>query len=82
MAACFPHPPVGAEAFAACEPVYEELPGWQESTVGVRCYQDLPANARAYLQYIETVTETPIHIISTGPDRRDTIILQDPFSAS
>jgi adenylosuccinate synthase len=73
-------PPVGAEAFATCEPVYEEMPGWQESTVGLRRYQDLPVNAQNYLKRIESITETPIAIISTGPDRADTMILNDPFS--
>jgi len=70
---------VGAEAFADCKPVYEEMPGWSESTVGVKRYDDLPANARAYLKRIEEITETPIAIISTGPDRNETIVLQNPF---
>lgn len=73
-------PPVGAEAFARCEPIYQELPGWQESTVGVRYYENLPGNARRYLRRIEEISETPIAIISTGPDRADTILLQDPFA--
>jgi adenylosuccinate synthase len=73
-------PPVGAEAFATCEPVYEEMPGWKESTLGLRRYQDLPSNAQAYLKRIEAITETPIVIISTGPDRADTMILKDLFS--
>ena len=72
-------PPVGAEAFADCKPIYEEMPGWSESTVGVKRYDDLPANARAYLKRIEEITETPIAIISTGPDRNETIVLQNPF---
>jgi adenylosuccinate synthase len=73
-------PPIGAEAIANCEPVYEELSGWKESTVGVRQYEDLPVNARDYLARIEDVVGTPVDIISTGPDRRDTIILKDPFA--
>ena len=73
-------PPVGAEEFATCTPIYEELPGWRESTVGMRRYEDLPRNARTYLQRIEEITGIPIDIISTGPDRLDTIMLQDPFS--
>ena len=72
-------PPIGAEAFEACEPVYEEMPGWSESTVGIKNYDELPANARAYLKRIEEVTGTPIDIISTGPDRAETIILNHPF---
>jgi adenylosuccinate synthase len=69
-----------AEALLACEPVYEEMPGWKESTLGARRYEDLPANARAYLERIAGVLGTPIDIISTGADRADTIILRDPFA--
>ncbi len=72
-------PPVGAEAFATCEPIYEEVPGWKESTVGVREYDKLPPNAKSYLQRIEEVVGCPIDIISTGPDRVDTIVLRHPF---
>ncbi|HFQ13602.1 MAG TPA: adenylosuccinate synthase [Gammaproteobacteria bacterium] len=72
-------PPVGAEAFESCEPVYEDMPGWSESTVGVKDYDALPANARAYLKRIEEVTGVPIDIISTGPDRNETIVLNHPF---
>ena len=61
-------------------PVYEVLPGWQENTVGVQSLADLPANARAYLDRIEEVCGIPIDIVSTGPDRRDTIVLRDPFA--
>jgi adenylosuccinate synthase len=74
-------PPVGAEAFEAVVPVYEEMPGWKESTVGVKAYDKLPANARAYLKRIEEVTEIPIDIISTGPERTETIILRHPFDS-
>ena len=73
-------PPSGAESLARCEPVYEEMPGWQQSTVGIKRYDGLPANARAYLQRIEEVTGIPIDIISTGPDRSETIILRHPFA--
>ncbi len=69
-----------AEALLACEPVYEEMPGWKESTLGARRYEDLPGNARAYLERIASVLGTPIDIISTGADRADTIILRDPFA--
>ena len=72
-------PPIGAEAFATCEPIYEDMPGWKESTVGVRNYDELPANARAYLKRIEEVVKVPVDIISTGADRKDTIILRHPF---
>ena len=73
-------PPEGAEDFAVCEPVYEDLPGWSESTVGIRDYDDLPEAARAYLKRIEEFVETPIDIVSTGPDREETIILRHPFN--
>jgi adenylosuccinate synthase len=72
-------PPSGAEALERCEPVYEEMPGWKASTVGVKSWEDLPANARDYLRRIEELTETPIDIVSTGADRRETIILRHPF---
>jgi adenylosuccinate synthase len=72
-------PPVGAEAIQECKPVYEDLPGWQASTVGVRSYDDLPEAAKSYIRRIETLTETPVDIISTGPDRADTIVLRDPY---
>ncbi len=73
-------PPVGAEAFADCHPVYVEMPGWSTSSFGVRDYDDLPENAKNYLKRIEEITETPIDIISTGPDRNDTIVLRHPFN--
>ena len=63
--------PVGAEALSICAPIYEELPGWQESTEGVKSFDDLPKNAQAYLRRLEVLVGAPIAIISTGPDRRD-----------
>jgi adenylosuccinate synthase len=72
-------PPIGAEAFEACEPVYEEFAGWSESTEGARSMEDLPVNARNYLKAIEDLSGTPIHIISTGADRNDNIIIEQPF---
>lgn len=71
--------PMGASAVQGYRPVYEELPGWQRSTLGIQRYQDLPAQARAYLKRIEELTEVPVDIISTGAERRDTIILRHPF---
>ncbi len=71
--------PVGAEALAICEPIYEEHPGWKESTVGVKKYADLPANARAYLERLQALVGAPMAIISTGPDRAETIVLRHPF---
>ena len=71
--------PVGAEALAICEPIYEDHPGWKESTVGVKRLADLPAAARAYLERLEALAGAPMAIISTGPDRSDTIVLRHPF---
>jgi adenylosuccinate synthase len=72
-------PPSGADALAKCEPVYEEVPGWTESTLGVRRFDKLPVNAQKYLKKIEESTEARIDIISTGAERDDTIILRHPF---
>ena len=71
--------PVGAEALAICEPVYEEHSGWKESTFGVKRFADLPANAQTYLKRLETLVGAPIDIISTGPDRSETIVLRHPL---
>ena len=71
--------PVVVDRFAECEPVYEELQGWQSSTVGVTNLEDLPTNARDYLARIEELAGVPVDIISTGPDREQTIIKQHPF---
>ena len=74
-------PPLGCASYEHIEPVYEELPGWQESTVGLQQYDQLPANAKRYIDYLAEKIEAPIDIISTGPDRRETIVLRHPFSA-
>jgi adenylosuccinate synthase len=71
--------PVLVERFADCQPVYEDMPGWKESTVGITDYDHLPANATAYLERIEALVKVPIDIISTGPDREQTIIKRHPF---
>jgi len=71
-------PPTG-RAFERCEPIYIEMPGWQESTVGVRRYEELPINARLYLEKLENLIEIPIDIVSTGADRNETIIRRHPF---
>mgnify|MGYP001025909410 CR=1 FL=1 len=73
-------PPAGAEAYAACEPIYEEMPGWQESTLAIQHYDQLPANAQRYLERLGAVVGVPIDMISTGPDRDETIVLRDPFA--
>jgi adenylosuccinate synthase len=71
--------PLGAEDAELCEPVYEEMPGWQESTVGMRAYAELPANARSYLERLQEVCGAPVDMISTGAEREETIVLQHPF---
>ena len=73
--------PVGAEELERCVPVYEELPGWQESTVGVKSYKGLPKAARAYLQRIEELCSVPVDLISTGADREETIVMRHPYDA-
>jgi adenylosuccinate synthase len=71
--------PIGAEGLARVEPVYEEMPGWQSSTVGVTQYKNLPEKARKYLERLEEVSGAEVAIVSTGPDREHTIVLRNPF---
>jgi adenylosuccinate synthase len=73
------HPPLFADAFAEVEPVYEEMAGWKESTIGIQSHGDLPVNARKYLARLEELAGIPIDIISTGPGREQTIVLRHPF---
>ena len=73
--------PMGADEIARCVPVYETLPGWSESSVGVTQYDKLPANAQKYLKRIEETTGVPVHVISTSPDRDHTILLHHPYAA-
>lgn len=72
--------PLGSERVGACEPIYETMPGWSETTVGAKRVDDLPANARAYIARIEALCEVPVDMISTGPDREETIVLRHPFA--
>jgi adenylosuccinate synthase len=74
--------PVGAEELERCHPVYEELPGWMESTVGIKSHERLPQAARAYLKRIEDLAGVPIDIISTGPDREETIVRRHPYDSN
>ncbi len=71
--------PLVLERLAECEPVYEDMPGWDDSTVGVTAYERLPEAARRYLERIEELAGIPLDIISTGPDREQTIIKRHPF---
>ncbi len=73
--------PMGADEIARCKPLYETLPGWTDTTVGVTQYDQLPVNARRYLERIAEVTGVPIDVISTSPDRDHTIMMQHPFAA-
>jgi len=71
--------PVGAEDAARCEPIYEEMPGWTESSLGKQSLDALPANARAYVKRVEELIGVPIDMVSTGPDREETLVLRHPF---
>ena len=73
--------PMGADEIARCEPVYETMPGWTQSTVGVTDYQRLPSEARSYLERIAQLTGVPVHMVSTSPDRDHTILMRDPYQA-
>ena len=66
-------------AQAACTPVYEDMPGWQDSTFGARSWADLPANAIKYIRRVEELTKMPVTLVSTSPERDDTILVKDPF---
>jgi adenylosuccinate synthase len=73
--------PLDADEIAACEPIYETLPGWRESTAGLTHWEQLPANARRYLERMQSLIGAPIDMVSTGPDRVHTILLRHPFRA-
>ena len=65
---------------ASCKPVYEELPGWSETTYGARSWAELPVNAVAYIRRVEQLTAIPVAVVSTSPEREDTILVKDPFA--
>jgi adenylosuccinate synthase len=73
--------PRGASEVARCEPIYETFGGWKESTIGITEWDQLPANAQAYLTRVQQVAGVPIDMVSTGPDRDETILLRHPFKA-
>ena len=73
------HLPAGMRDQAACEPIYEEMDGWSESTAGARSFKDLNANAIKYVRRIEELIEAPVALLSTSPERDDTILMRDPF---
>ena len=72
-------PPLLVDRYADCRPVYEEMPGWTESTVGVTDLNRLPPAARSYLKRVEEILQVPVHIISTGPGRAENILIRHPF---
>jgi adenylosuccinate synthase len=73
--------PMGADDIARCQPIYETMPGWSDSTVGVTDYSKLPLGARQYLERIAEVTGVPIAMVSTSPDRDHTILMRHPYVA-
>lgn len=76
----FTAPPIDTEVMQQCQPVYEEMPGWKESTFGKTRLNDLPKNALAYLRRVEELTGASVDMISTGPDREQIIILRHPYN--
>ena len=72
--------PMAADKQAHCTPIYEEMPGWQESTEGARSWADLPANAIKYVRRVEELIDCPVALLSTSPERDDTILVTDPFA--
>lgn len=73
--------PTDSDSYEGLVPVYEEMPGWSESTIGATTLEQLPANARAYIERIQELVGAPIDIVSTGPDRKETIVLRHPYEA-
>jgi adenylosuccinate synthase len=71
--------PLDADEVAACEPIYESFAGWTEKTAGLTEWDQLPLNARRYLERVQTLIGTPIDVVSTGPDREHTILLRHPY---
>ncbi len=74
------HFPASAASQAACEPIYETFEGWTESTRGARSWAQLPATAIKYIRRIEELIEAPVTLLSTSPEREDTIMVRDPFA--
>jgi adenylosuccinate synthase len=72
--------PVGADALAQCEPVYESMPGWSETTQGITNMSQLPEAAQNYVARLSELVGVPIDIVSTGPDREETIVIKDPYA--
>ena len=75
----FDYLPTAADQQARCTPIYEDISGWAESTEGARSWADLPANAIKYVRRIEELIDCPVALVSTSPERNDTILVTDPF---
>ena len=73
--------PSNADLQAACKPIYEEMPGWSEPTFGARTWAELPVNAINYIRRVEKLTDMPVTLLSTSPERDDTILVKDPFES-
>jgi len=73
--------PLDADDIVACKPIYDTFPGWTQTTAGITEWDKLPMNARKYLERVEEFIGAPIDMVSTGPDREDTIVLRHPYNA-
>ena len=73
------HPPIGADEFSRCEPVYESMPGWQANTAGATEMEQLPEAAQSYIKRLENLTGVPVHLVSTGPERTENVVIQWPY---
>jgi adenylosuccinate synthase len=71
---------LGADSYEKCQPIFEEMTGWSEPTAGVTNYDDLPENAKKYIQRLEELVGVKVTIISTGAERDETIVLENPFA--
>jgi len=72
-------PPFSAEDYGIAKPIYIEMPGWQQSTIGTHSFDDLPIEAQNYIKKIEELSQLPVDVLSTGPDREETLIINSPF---
>jgi len=73
------HPPIGADDFERCQPVYETMPGWNATTAGATNMADLPDAAQLYIKRLEELTGVPVHLVSTGPERNENVVIQWPY---
>ena len=71
--------PSTTEEIAACKPIYETMPGWQQDTMGIRKFEDLPVNAQKYIKRLEELCDIPVSVVAVGPDRTQTIVRNPLF---